>query len=797
MIVESPSKAKTIEKYLAPDFPDFKVIASVGHIIDLPTKSLGVDVENGFAPQYEVIKGKKTIVENLKRLASQAENIYLAPDPDREGEAIAFHIASVVGGGGQKVYRTVFNEVTKEAIRAAIENPTEININLVNAQQARRILDRLVGYKISPLLWQKVRRGISAGRVQSVAMRLICDREREIKAFDPVEYWTISARAEAANPPPFDIRLAKIDGKDPELGDDVSAAAIVAEAGVGPWTIGNVIKREVKKRPFAPFITSTLQQEASRRLRFTARQTMRAAQRLYEGIAVGEEGPVGLITYMRTDSRRLSNTALGMIRGYIGENYDSEYLPEKPRVYAASKGAQDAHEAIRPTDVRRTPRQMARYLDKQMLALYELIWHRSVACQMADAIMERTRIEIPRAERLLFVATGSVVKFNGFMATYEEARDETGKSESDAEGEEKVSEEGDTRLPAVEIGDSLKIEDLNPKQHFTQPPPRFTEASLIRDLEKQGIGRPSTYASIISTIQDREYAEKDRGQFKPTELGFITTDLIMKSFPEIMDVKFTAGMEKQLDEVEEGKKDWVELLEDFYKPFAKKLEIAQKEMRNIKAEMEPTEFVCEKCNSAMVVRWGRNGKFLACSSYPDCRNTKPIAIDSEGKVTIVEDEVTDQECVNCGKKMVIKSGRRGRFLACSGYPDCKTTRPIPIGVPCARPGCKGELLERRSGRGRVFYSCGEYPECRFSVWEIPTKVPCEVCGVEHWAVGKAPNQKAFDRKSEDCPFNEAYVPKPEGEEDAKPRKAYARKKAPAKKKAARKKAPARKKSLAS
>lgn len=806
VIVESPAKARTIEKYLG---ADFRVLASVGHIIDLPTSKLGVDIEHDFQPQYEVIKGKKKIVEDLKRAAKNAGRVYLAPDPDREGEAIAYHIAEAIGNG-KPIFRAVFNEITREAVRRGIENPTEINKNLFNAQQARRILDRLVGYKISPLLWKKVRRGLSAGRVQSVALRLICEREKEVQAFVPEEYWSIAGRAEANEPPPFTLRLDKIGGKNERIPDEAAANKILEAARNAEFKVADVTRREVAKRPFAPFITSTLQQEASRKLRYPSKRTMRIAQRLYEGIDVGEDGPTGLITYMRTDSTRLAPSALDMIRGYIHKNYDNDYLPPQARFYSKGKGAQDAHEAIRPTNVDLTPKKVARYLDKEQLAVYTLIWTRTVASQMADATVERTRIEVPVGD-YLFVATGSVIKFPGYLKIYEEAKDEAGKTESESEGVEPVLNKDDEQLPRVDPGDVLKVGDLAGKQHFTQPPPRFTEAGLIKELEKQGIGRPSTYAAIISTIQDREYAEKEGGSFRPTELGSIVTELLTESFPQVLDVKFTAKMEGQLDDVEEGKADWVELLNGFYQPFVKRLETAQEQMRNLKAEQQPTEHVCEKCGSTMVVRWGRNGKFLACSGYPNCRNTKPIRVLEDGTVEIVKDEVTDEKCPNCGRAMVIKSGRRGRFMACSGYPECKTSKPLPIGVKCPRPGCTGELVERQSGRGRTFYSCNAYPECRYLIGERPEKKRCEVCGEDKFTAGKGVKQKVFGCSRGDCPYEPAWGPKEEetqnaprrapkkaakkagDDEEKKPAKKAAKKKAAPKKKAVKKKA-AKKKS---
>lgn len=745
IIVESPAKARTIERYLG---DDFRVAASLGHVIDLPASTLGVDIENGFTPEYKVIKGKKQVLDALKRMASHARAVYLAPDPDREGEAIAHHIAQEIRPVNQQVYRATFNEITRNAVRRSIENPRQVDENLFNAQQARRILDRLVGYKLSPLLWSKVRRGLSAGRVQSVAVRLICDREREIRAFVPEEYWTIEGTAAAATPPPFTIRLDRIDGDKAKIANGEESDRILSEVRDKPFVIGDVQRKEVAKRPFPPFITSTLQQEASRRLRMTARRTMALAQGLYEGVSLGEMGQVGLITYMRTDSTRLSNEAVAQLRSQIEQTFGKDYLPPSPRVFSSRKGAQDAHEAIRPTDASLTPELVAPYLDKDQLALYTLIWKRAMACQMADARVERTRVEIP-VGRYLFVATGSVIVFDGFLRIYQEAQDETGKSESDLEGSERVQLEEDATLPPMEKGQILRVSDLKGSQHFTQPPPRFTEAGLIRELERQGIGRPSTYAAIISTIQDKEYAVKEAGTFRPTDLGFTITDLLTESFPRIMDVQFTAKMEDELDRVEDGSVDWIQLLRDFYEPFAVQLEAAAGEMRNIKAEGIPTDFTCDKCGSPMVVKWGRNGKFLACSAYPECRNTKPIVEDAEGNVQIAEEIQTDKTCPNCGRPMVIKNSRRGRFLACTGYPECKTAMPVPTGVPCPQCGT-GELVERQSGRGRVFFSCNRYPECTFSVFEPPYQADCEICGEKHYFVGQGERRKVLAPEPPPC-----------------------------------------------
>ena len=755
LIVESPAKARTIEKYLG---SEFKVVASVGHVIDLPPTRLGVDIEEGFKPEYVVIKGKQSIIDNMKRQAKAARAVYLAPDPDREGEAIAFHIAEHLKDANDHIYRATFNEITKAAVRQAIQEPRQIDTNLFNAQQARRILDRLVGYKLSPLLWRKVRRGLSAGRVQSVAVRLICDRERDIRAFVTEEYWTIEGLALAHIPPTFVIHLDRINGKKAAIDNKAAADAILAELKTLDYKVGDVIKKDVAKRPFAPFITSTLQQEASRKLKFPAARTMSIAQKLYEGIELGAEGSVGLITYMRTDSTRLSNEAVGNIRDFIRNAYGERYVPENWRVYTTKKSAQDAHEAIRPTDITLTPDKVAQYLEPAALDLYTLIWKRSVACQMVDATLERTRIEVP-AGRFLFVANGSVIKFEGYLRVYQEGRDESGKSESDNEGFEPVQLDDDETLPPVAAGDPLKIEKMNGLQHFTQPPPRYTEAGLIRELEKQGIGRPSTYAAIISTIQEKEYVNKESGTFRPTELGDITTGLLTESFPHIMDIKFTAMMEDQLDRVEDGAVNWVELLQNFYDPFARTLEEAGSKMRDVKKEVVETEHKCDKCGSPMVIRWGRNGKFLACSAFPKCRNTKPIIEDAEGNVSVAEPETTDKVCPECGRPMAVKSGRRGRFLACTGYPDCKTTQPYPIGAPCGRPGCGGELVERRSPRGTVFYSCNKYPECRFSVNERPYREECDQCKKAHFFVGTGVKKRVLCCEEKECKFaNSAPAP---------------------------------------
>ena len=699
VIVESPAKARTINKYLG---KDFAVMASVGHIKDLPKSKLGVDIEDDFRPHYETIKGKGKIIAELKKASKDAEAIYLGPDPDREGEAIAWHIQEVLNGRkNKKIYRVLFNEITPKGIKEAIAHPTSVDMHKVEAQQARRILDRLVGYQVSPLLWEKVRRGLSAGRVQSVAVRLICEREREIERFVPREYWSITAEFED-----FKAKLHKKNNKKIEVSTEKEALDVVEALKGAEFRVRDVERKERKRNPLPPFITSTLQQEASRKLSFSAKKTMMIAQQLYEGVELGKEGPVGLITYMRTDSPRIAKEALEAARGFIKENYGTDYLPPKPNVYRGKKGAQEAHEAIRPTDLRYTPDYVKQYLAKDQWRLYELVWKRFIASQMSPAILDQTSVSITAGE-YLFQATGTVMKFPGFVAVYEEGKDE------ETEKEEK--------LPPLEAGEVLVVKAIVPRQHFTQPPPRFTEATLVKEREEKGIGRPSTYASIMSTIQEREYVVKEKGRLRPTELGFLVTDLLVKSFPEILDVKFTAHMEEEFDMIEEGRMPWLGVMKEFYGPFRESLERAKEEMKSVKGEAEPTDIECQKCGRMMVIKWGRKGKFLACSGYPECKNTCDFTVDESGRIKVVEKVVeTGERCPECGQPMVVKSGRYGRFLACSDYPNCKTTKPFSTGVPCPE-GCGGELVERRTKRGRVFYGCSNYPSCTYATWENPKK----------------------------------------------------------------------------
>ncbi len=731
VVVESPAKAKTIKKYLG---RGFDVRASVGHVKDLPKSKMGVDVEKGFLPQYDVIKGKAKVLSEIKRAAQKASRVFLATDPDREGEAIAWHIAEEIGaeGGDRRVRRVLFNEITKNAIQKAIEAPQDLDRRKFDSQQARRILDRLVGYQISPILWKKVRRGLSAGRVQSVAVRLVVEREREIEAFKAEEYWTIEAELAAALPPEFRARLAKLSGQKAEVKDGATASALVEELRGASFVVASVDRRERRRNPPPPFTTAKLQQEAANRLGFTAKKTMTLAQRLYEGVELGDEGAVGLITYMRTDSVRLSTEAVDAVRGYIGERFGKDHLPESPNVYRTKqKAAQEAHEAVRPTSLEWTPERVAPFFDamgeRDMQRLYELIWNRFVACQMVPAVYDQTTADIS-AGRATFRATGSVLKFPGYLAVYGATPpgEEAG-AEAEKEGEEKEKAEERT-LPPLEAGMPLALRQLLPEQHFTQPPPRFNESSLIKELEEKGIGRPSTYAAILSTIQEKGYVEKVERNFKPTHLGVLVTDELVKGFPVEMDVAFTAGMEEKLDDIEEGNAGWQAVHGDFWSRFKEDLAKAEVHMRDVKRQEIATDLVCEKCGKPMVIKWGRMGEFLACSGYPECRNTMNFRREDGKVVPEKEEEIqTDEKCPNCASPMIVKRGRFGRFLACSRYPDCKTSKPISIGVSCPK-GCGGYISERRSKRGRTFFGCSSYPNCDFVSWDRPRNEKCPTCG---------------------------------------------------------------------
>jgi len=737
VVGESPAKAKTIKKYLG---RGYDVKASVGHVKDLPKSKIGVDVEKGFTPEYDIIKGKAKVLSEIKRAARTAERVFLATDPDREGEAIAWHIAEEIGadatGADGRVRRVLFNEITKNAIQKAIAAPIDLDRKKFDSQQARRILDRLVGYQISPILWKKVRRGLSAGRVQSVSVRLVVEREREIEAFVPVEYWSLEAELAAALPPEFRAKLSRIDGQKAELKDGATTHALVKELDGATYVVATVDKKERRRNPPPPFTTAKLQQEAANRLGFTAKKTMTLAQRLYEGVELGDEGAVGLITYMRTDSVRLSTEAVDAVRGMIAERYGKDHLPEQPNVYKTkAKAAQEAHEAVRPTSLEWTPERVAPFFEqmneRDMYRLYELIWNRFVACQMVPAVYDQTTADISAA-RATFRATGSVLKFPGYLAVYgakppeEEAGAEEEKTENGNGDAEKKNEE--RQLPPLEAGMTLDLRRLIPEQHFTQPPPRFNESSLVKELEQRGIGRPSTYAAILENIQEKGYVEKVERNFKPTHLGIVVTDELVKSFPREMDLAFTAGMEERLDEVEEGNARWQEVLADFYDKFKEDLAKAEVHMRDVKRQEIATELVCEKCGKPMVIKWGRMGEFLACSGYPECRNTMNFRRE-EGKIVPEkeEDVPVEDKCPTCGADMVMKRGRFGKFLACTRYPECKGTKPVSIGVACPK-GCGGYITEKRSRRGKTFYGCSSYPNCDFVAWDRPRNEACPLCG---------------------------------------------------------------------
>jgi DNA topoisomerase I len=855
VIVESPAKAKTINKYLG---RNYTVKASYGHVMDLPKKDIGillpgepkerkkgkrkakgsqkkapkavpVTAENIFEPTYEVIPGKVKVIGELQRAARGAEAVYLAGDPDREGEAICAHLAEILGnpkqyakiaqddttnGNGKKpssskavkapaadvkspkIYRVMFNEITQKAIRAAFDKPTQVNENLVDAQQARRVLDRLVGYKISPLLWDKVRRGLSAGRVQTVALRLIVEREREIRAFSPKEYWTIHALLAASDPPSFEAKLVKYNGAEIEIPDEAEAQRILAALDHAIWQVSSVAQKEKRRFAPPPFTTSKLQQAAYNRLRYTAKRTMMLAQRLYEGVELGEEGSVALITYMRTDSVRVSSDAISQVREHIGSNYGQSYLPEGPNFFKSKKDAQDAHEAIRPTDVSRTPDSVRRYLEDDMFKLYQMIWQRFVASQMVPAIFDQTTIELD-ASGYTFRATGSVMKFEGYLAAYQAVKEE--------EEKEDEADQAGNRLPRVAEGEQLRLETIRPEQHFTEPPPRYTEATLVKDLEEKGIGRPSTYAAIISTIVEREYVKKDQGRFTPTLLGEKVSDLLVKAFEDIFDVNFTARLEDELDEIEDGKLAWRASVKEFWDRFAVDLETAAGAMESYKAGI-PTGEKCEKCGQGeLLERISRHGFFLGCSRYPDCDYTRDLSDPGSE----AESDSGPQYCDNCGREMTIKRGRFGAFLACTGYPDCKTTRrlahgtrqalepdvrldekcpscgadllrrhgrygefigcekypqckytrPVTLGIKC--PKCnEGEFVRRGTskGRGRVFYGCSRYPDCDFTTPHAPISEPCPKCGAPFVVEKRTKQGKFLACLRENCDWE---VPSPE------------------------------------
>ncbi|MFC2171680.1 type I DNA topoisomerase [Acidobacteriota bacterium] len=790
VIVESPAKAKTINKILG---SGFSVMASMGHVRDLPKNVLGVEEENDFSPSYQILPTRKKIITALKKAAGAVSDVYLASDPDREGEAICWHITEILQTKKNPLtfYRVVFNEITKKAVLRSFDDPGTIDTSKVEAQQARRILDRLVGYKISPLLWKKVRRGLSAGRVQSVALKMVVQREQEIQAFVPEEYWTIKTLLRGSSLPEIMATLLRKKGEKYKIQNGDEAQQVVTALETNPFILKKITKKEKKRRPVPPFTTSKLQQDASRRLKYPVKKTMQVAQGLYEGVELGDEGAVGLITYMRTDSTRVANEALDSVRDFISRAYGSELLPEKPNRYVSKKRTQDAHEAIRPTSLDRTPESVKPYLSRDQFKLYTLIWNRFVASQMKEARYDATQFDIHSGDYELRT-TGSVLKFKGFLAVYEESSEPINGDEDKA-----------GLLPELTEGETLELKKIDSDQRFTQPLPRYSEATLVKELEENGIGRPSTYATILSILQNREYTVKEEGRFRPTELGILVAELLEENFKDIMDIGYTARLEEQLDEIEEGKVKWVSALKDFNEKFLKDLDRAKKEMRDIKAETIPTDETCEKCGKPMLIRWGRFGRFmacsdypkckntrdikneeaseeaqvndvekcekcgadmvpkrgrfgqfLACSKYPECKNTKKIFINGQGKAEVTQETPLDEKCPDCGSNLIRRTGKFGPFISCTGYPKCRYIKPKELDIHCPKEGCGGKVTERKSKRGRTFYGCNRYPDCDFVSWKVPINKECPECGA-FYLVKKITKKGLFVACSEkDCKFQE-------------------------------------------
>lgn len=786
IIVESPAKVKTIGKFLG---KDYAVEASVGHVRDLPKGDMGLDEEHGYLPRYEIIKGKEDVVGRLRKAAKAAGHVYLAPDPDREGEAIGWHVAELISGQNKNVSRIQFNEITARAVKEALEHPRPINYDLVGAQQARRVLDRLVGYKISPILWKHVKRGISAGRVQSVALRLIVDRERERRAFQAVEYWAFRAKLSGKNPPPFRADLWKVAGKAATpglkaIGDEAAAKALEAAVRAGRFVVEAVEEKERAKTPPPPFTTSSLQQVANRALGYPAKKTMGAAQKLYEGVELGEKGTVALITYMRTDSVRIADEAKKAAREFILSAYGEDYAPAKARAYKTKEGAQDAHEACRPVDVTLTPESVKQFLPADQFRLYQLIWRRFVASQMSPAKFHDTTVTVQNGESQ-WRAKGERLLFPGFLKVQGLEAQTEADPEDGGKGEGKDGAQA--QLPKLTIGEELKLMELSTEQKFTQPPPRYSEATLVKALEEQGIGRPSTYAAIISTLQDRDYVAMEEKRFAPTELGATVSDKLVAHFAQLMDIGFTADMETKLDEIAAGGRSWEAVIADFMGDFTPALEKAGAEMSratieagvpcpdcgrpmhvkfgkmgeflgcsgypeckaireftrdeqgNIlmaeKQQDEITDIACDLCGKPMAVKTPRKGRsrepFLGCTGYPKCKNIKNFKRDEFGKIVVLEgrEEIPAGTCPECGKPMVVKTARRGsKFIACTGYPKCRHAEPLPTGVACPQEGCTGQMVEKVSHRGKVFYSCSRYPDCTYSLWDRPVPGPCPQCG---------------------------------------------------------------------
>ena len=746
IIVESPTKIKTLKKYLG---KEFNIAASAGHIRDLPVKTLGIDIEKKFKAKYVNIKDKSKVIANLKNLAKDTKEIYLAPDPDREGEAIAFHIIDILKKKDRIFHRILIHELTKKGIQEALQHPLKPDVHKYDAQQARRKLDRLVGYQISPLLWQKVQGGLSAGRVQSVAVKIICNRERQIRKFVTEEFWTITADLLAQFPPAFNAGLVKIDNKKVKIDNETQASNILKDLEKAQFIVHQIKAKTIKKNPLPPYITSKLQQDAINRLRFSAKKTMMVAQRLYEGIEIGTGGPEGLITYMRSDSTRIAPDAAQDAQKFISQTIGSEFALSKPRFFKNKKKVQDAHEAIRPTSVFNTPEKLRRFLSPDQFKLYDLIWKRFVASQMAQAIIDQKTILIQATPKYLFSVSGSTVKFAGYMTLYPQNEN---------------SNEKDTQtLPDVEEGTALKPLQIIPKQHFTKPPPRFSEASLVKELEKNGIGRPSTYATILTVIRDKGYVDLIKRYFVPSELGFIVNDLLVSCFPNVLNISFTAQMETNLDDVERGRLEETQLLTDFYSSFKKSLEAASEDMISVKGVGVQTDLKCPSCGKQLNIKIGRNGQFLACTEYPECSFTSNYLRDEKGNISIVEkiiDNTKVKDCIKCGKPMIQKEGRFGPFLACTGYPECKHTESVngeqngkDIGVKCPENDCSGTIIERKTKKGKIFFGCSIYPNCTFASWDKPVAKSCPDCSSPYLVEKETKKEGKFLKcPNRDCGF---------------------------------------------
>ena len=752
IIVESPAKTRTLKKFLG---RNYAVEASVGHIRDLAKKDLGIGPD--YEPHYILLSAKKDVVKRLREAAAKADTIYLAPDPDREGEAIAWHIAQVLDKPASALRRVTFNEITKSAVLKALEHPTQIDQHLVDAQQARRILDRLMGFRLSPLLWEKVKQGLSAGRVQSVALKMVCERQDEIEAFVPEEYWVMGARLAGSKPPPFLARLHAIDGKKAKVGSGEQAAEIEATLRQAPYRVAAIERKESQQRPGPPFITSRLQQEAARRFGFSVKRTMGLAQGLYEGKEIGDRGPTGLITYMRTDSTRVADEALDGGREYIRQTYGEAALPHKPNVYRSKKGAQDAHEAIRPTYFDLPPEVVAPYLEPDDLKLYRLIWDRFIASQMLPAVFDVTQVDVA-CDRYTLRAVGRVMKSPGFLAVYQEAQE----ASDERRGEEAEGEASAATLPELAEGETLRLLDLEKEQKFTQPPAQFSEATLVKALEENGIGRPSTYAQILATLSEREYADKVQGRFNPSPLGRLVNKMLQQGFHDIINERYTAGLEEKLDEIEDGKLEWKRALAEFDKKFTRDLKHAGKDLPNVKRDGVPTEEKCPQCGKPLVLRFGRYGSFLGCSNYPECSYTRNPDETAE-QAAAASAEATDvPPCEKCGRPMALKRSRFGTFYGCTGYPECKNIRkigraaepPKPTGVKCPECG-QGEIEEKKSRRGKIFYSCNRYPDCKFALWDKPVPQACPKCGAP-FLVEKTTKKLGTRRlcKTEGCDYVE-------------------------------------------